>query len=342
MRRRLALVVAAAVACAGADAPPRIDLTGAGATFPYPLYSQWFSRYLEETGVRINYQSIGSGGGVRQLAEGTVDFGASDIPLPDSALQAGPGTVVQLPMVTGAVAIVYHLPGVTTPLRLDAATTADLFLGRIARWDDARVAALNPGVALPPDPVVVVHRADASGTTQVFTEWLAAASLRWRDGPGTGRSVAFPVGIGARGNEGVAAQVKATPYAIGYAELTYARQGRLGVAAVQTRAGTFVLPTPASAAAAALAATRGLPDDADLRISLVDAPDPEAYPIVSFSWLLFRHAADAAAAETRLLEFLRWAMQRGTDDTVALDYAPLPPAVAARVQATIDSLAGGR
>jgi phosphate transport system substrate-binding protein len=334
MRRSLSLLLLLA-ACARGDAnasrrdsaaaDPVANLTGAGATFPYPVYARWFNRYATETGVRINYQSIGSGGGIAQLAAGTVDFGATDSPAPVPELaRPGAAPALYVPMVVGAVSVAYNLPEVREPLRLDGAVLAEVYRGRITRWNDARLSALNPGLALPSTGIVVVHRADGSGTTDAFTRYLAAASDAWRTGPGTGTAVQWPAGLGARGNEGVAAQVRQTPGAVGYVEYTYALQNRLPSAALRNPAGAFVPPSVQAMSAAAHAVTATLPPGSDFRVSLVNAPAVDAYPLSGFSWIVVREAPGDTVKTGRLVEFMSWALRQGADDARALAYAPLP------------------
>ena len=319
-----------------------VDLTGAGATFPYPLYSKWFSDYAAKTGVRINYQSIGSGGGIRQLSEQTVDFGASDSPMSDAEMaKAKGGPIVHIPMVLGAVAVTYNLPDVSAPLKLSGEVLADVFRGTITKWNDARVAALNPGVKLPARDILVVHRSDGSGTTYIFTDYLAAVSPAWAKGPGRGKEVQWPVGLGGKGNEGVAGQVKQTPGTIGYVELAYAKQNRLAVAAMRNASGSFVLPSVESATAAAAGIAEKLGKDTDYRVSIVNAPGAQAYPIASFTWLLaYRTPADTAKGR-KLVEFVRWALAEGSASAAALDYAPLPATMARDVTARLAEIGGG-
>jgi phosphate transport system substrate-binding protein len=316
-----------------------VDLTGAGATFPYPVYSKWFSDYAQQTGVRINYQSIGSGGGIRQLVEQTVDFGASDSPMTDEEMaRAKGGPVMHVPTVLGAVVVTYNIQGVTQPLSLTGDVITDIYLGRIRKWNHEKIGALNSGVKLPDDDIVVVHRSDGSGTTFVFSDYLAAVSPAWASGPGRGKELQWPVGLGAKGNEGVAGQVKQTPGAVGYVELAYARQNRLQYAAVRNAKGEFVLPTIESVTAAAQGALAELPPDTDYRISIVNAPGNGAYPISSFTWiLLYRTQADSAKGR-KLVDFLRWALTEGEKSAAALDYAPLPPAVITRLETRLDSV----
>jgi phosphate transport system substrate-binding protein len=350
------LVAASAVACGGGssdhsaagDAPKGaaasgVDLTGAGATFPYPIYSKWFADYAQETSVKINYQSIGSGGGIRQLSEGTVDFGASDAPMSDDELAKAKGPVLHFPTVIGAVAVTYDLPSLAPPIRLTSDVVADIFLGHITKWNDSRIRAANPGVALPATDVLVVHRADASGTTYIFSDYLSAVSPEWSKAPGRGKELAWPVGIGAKGNEGVAGQVKQTPGAIGYVELAYAKQNSLPTAQIKNASGVFVAPSIESATAAAAGIADKLPNNTDYRISIVNAPGADAYPIASFTWLLvYRMQTDAVKAK-KLKDFLHWYLRSGEGTAASLEYAPLPDVMKTRLDARIDSLiTGGR
>lgn len=323
--------------CASGDS--RQNLTGAGATFPYPLYSKWFSDYAARTGVQINYQSIGSGGGIRQISEGTVDFGASDGPMSDDELRrAKGGRILHFPTVGGAVAVTYNLPEVQAPIRLDGRTIADIFLGRITRWNAPQIAALNPGVRLPATDILVVHRSDGSGTTYVFTDYLTAVSRDWAAGPGRGKEVPWPTGLGAKGNEGVAGQVKQTPGAIGYVELAYATQNRLPTAAIRNAAGNFVQPSIESTRAAMASIAGQLPGDTDYRLSIVNAPGADAYSISSLTWLLvYEQQTDPAKGRT-LRDFLKWALTEGESQAAALEYAPLPEEMVNRLVQRLDSL----
>src|SRR5215210_4598635 len=262
-------------------------LTGAGATFPAPLYAKWFDVFARETGIRINYQSIGSGGGIRQFVEGTVDFGATDGPMTDAQIAAVQGNVLHVPTALGAVSVTYNLPTLAgTALAFDGRVLADIFRGRITRWNDRRVAALNPGVSLPADDIMVVHRSDGSGTTFILTDYLSKVSPDWSDQVGRGTSVNWPVGLGGKGNEGVTQQVKQSPGTIGYVELIYAISNDLPSASVRNSAGTLVQPTLKSVAAAAAGAK--LEPATDFRVSITNAAGPETYPISSFTWLLVR------------------------------------------------------
>lgn len=315
------------------------DLTGAGATFPYPLYSKWFSDYAAKSGVRINYQSIGSGGGIRQLSERTVDFGATDAPMSDAELaKAKGGAVLHIPTVLGAVVVIYNVPGLAQPIRLNGEVLAAIYQGQVTRWNDARIAALNGSLSLPATDILVVHRSDGSGTTFVFTDYLAAVSPAWATKPGKGKEIQWPTGLGAKGNEGVAGQVKQTPGSIGYVELAYANQNKLSTAHLQNAAGEFVAPTIASVTAAAAGAAAQLGPDTDYRVSIVNAAGPGVYPISSFTWVIaYQKQADAAKGK-KLADFLTWALGDGQAAAAALDYAPLPESMRAGLTARIATI----
>ena len=289
-----------------------VDLTGAGATFPQPIYSKWFSDYAAKTGVRINYQSIGSGGGIQQLSVGTVDFGASDAPMTDAEMsKAKGGPILHFPTVLGAVVITYNVPDLTRPLNLSGDVIADIFLGKITKWNDSRIASLNAGAKLPARDILVVHRSDGSGTTYIFSDYLTAVSPAWASGPGKGKELKWPIGLGGRGNDGVSGQVKQTPGTIGYVELAYANQNKLPVAKVKNAAGQFVAPTIASITAAGAGAIEKAGPSTDYRVSIVNAPGAEAYPISSFTWLLvYQRQADATKGK-KLVDFIRWALTEG-------------------------------
>ena len=305
-----------------------VALTGAGATFPYPLYSKWFSEYANRTGVKINYQSIGSGGGIRQLSEQTVDFGATDAPMSDAELaKAKGGPILHVPTALGAVVITYNLPGVTTPLSLTGDVVAAIYQGQITKWNDARIAALNAGVALPATDILVVHRSDGSGTSYVFTDYLSSVSPAWATKPGQGKEVQWPVGLGAKGNEGVAGQVRQSPGAIGYVELAYATQNKMATARLRNANGEFVAPTIESVTAAAAGAASKLPANTDYRVSIVNAPGAGVYPISSFTWIIVYQQQADAAKKQKLVDFLHWALTDGQAMEAALDYAPLPEAM---------------
>ena len=340
--RTIAALIVATFVAAVADAQS-VALTGAGATFPYPIYSKWFSDYAAKTGVKINYQSIGSGGGIRQLSEQTVDFGASDAPMSDDELsKAKGGKVLHFPMVLGAVVVTYNLPDVSKSLKLSGIVLGDIFLGKITKWNDPRIAALNAGVRLPAKDILVVHRSDGSGTTYVFTDYLAAVSPAWAAGPAKGKEVRWPVGLGGKGNEGVAGQVRQIVGSIGYVELAYARQNRLSYAEMQNASGAFVAPTIEAITEAAAAAASKLGKNTDYRVSIVNAPGKKAYPISSFTWLLVYEKMPNAAKSKTLTDFLKYALNDGQKSASALDYAPLPSGLAKQLEQRAASLASGR
>ena len=353
-RNLLALFALGVAACAPSDrqssdtasgsvsGSSRVALTGAGATFPYPIYSKWFSDYATQTGVKINYQSIGSGGGIRQLTEGTVDFGATDSPMSDTELaNAKGGAILHIPTVMGAVVATYNVPGISQPLRLTGEVLAHIFLRRLRRWNDARLAALNTDAALPDTEILVVHRSDGSGTTYIFTDYLSNVSPAWKSGPGTGKEVQWPAGLGAKGNEGVAGQVKETPGSIGYVELAYAKQNRLPFANMQNSSGEFVTPTIESVTAAAAGVMARLPEDTDYRISIVNAPGRGAYPIASFTWIILYQQQPDADKGQKLVDFLRWALREGGASAAALDYAPLPQEMVTRLEQRLSTVTFG-
>lgn len=314
-----------------------VDLTGAGATFPYPIYSKWFNDYAQATGVKINYQSIGSGGGIRQLSEQTVDFGASDSPMSDQELaNAKGGTVLHFPTVMGAVVITYNVPGVEKVLNLSGDVIADIFSGKVTKWNDARIVAQNRGVALPNSDILVVHRSDGSGTTYIFSDYLSAVSASWSSSLGKGKEIKWPVGLGGKGNEGVAGQVKQTPGSIGYVELAYAKQNKLPYANVRNASGRYVTPTIASVTAAA--AGMKLPKNTDYRVSIVNAPGKDSYPISSMTWILvYQNQLDRVKGK-KLVDFLRWAYTSGEKSAQSLDYAPLPAAMRAQLERRLASI----
>lgn len=318
------------------------QLTGAGATFPYPIYSKWFADYAAKTGVKINYQPIGSGGGIRQLSEMTVDFGASDAPMTDDEMSKAKGGPIQhIPTVLGAVCVTYNLPEVTKPLNLSGDLIADMFLGKITKWNDPRIAALNKGVNLPNRDIVVVHRAEASGTNYIFTEYLTKVSAAFNTSPGKGKEVQWPVGLGAKGNDGVTGQVKQTPGALGYVELAYARQNKLPTASIRNAAGQFVQPSIEAVTAAAAGVAQKLPATTDYRLSITNAPGAQAYPISSFTWILIYKTQPNAEKGKKLLDFLKWALHDGEQSAVTLDYAPLPPLLVTRLDSTLATIKVG-
>lgn len=332
------LAVASALAGSFAGSLMAQDLNGAGATFPYPIYSKWFADYATTSGVKINYQSIGSGGGIRQLTEGTVDFGASDAPMSDAEMAKLKSPVLHFPTVLGAVVITYNIPGVTKAIRLTGPIVADIFAGKITKWNDGQITALNKGLKLPASDILVVHRSDGSGTTYIFSDYLSNVSPSWAQAPGKGKELAWPVGLGGKGNEGVAGQVKQTPGAIGYVELAYAKQNSLPFADLQNANGEFITPTIESVTNAAAAAAAKLPDNTDYRISIVNAAGKGAYPISSFTFLLVYQTQPDAAKGKKLVDFLRWYLRNGEKTAASLDYAPLPASMVAQLEKRLGTI----
>jgi phosphate transport system substrate-binding protein len=328
------ILATALLAGISATASAQMMINGAGATFPYPIYSKWFDEYVKvDPSVRFNYQSIGSGGGQKQILAQTVDFGASDGPMSDENLAKAPGKILHIPTVAGAVVITYNIPG-NPGVKFDGDTIAGIFLGQIKKWNDSKLTALNPGVKLPDQDIVVVHRSDGSGTTFIFTDYLSKVSSEWKSKAGNNTSVNWPTGIGGKGNEGVSGQVKQTPGAIGYVELIYAIQNKLPYSDVKNSAGEFVKPTVDSVTAAL--ATAGIPDD--FRFSMTNAPGKEAYPISGATWLLVYQQQKDPAKGKKLVEFLKWSMTKGEAMAKNLDYAPLPESVQQRVLKRIDEI----
>src|SRR2546423_3165138 len=317
-----------------ANASAQMMINGAGATFPYPIYSKWFDEYAKvDPSVRFNYQSIGSGGGQKQILAQTVDFGASDGPMSDDNLSKAPGKLLHIPTVAGAVVMTYNLPG-NPSLKLDGDTIAGIYLGQIKKWNDPKLTALNPGTKLPDQEIVVVHRSDGSGTTFIFTDYLSKVSGEWKEKVGNNTSVNWPAGIGGKGNEGVAGQVKQTPGALGYVELIYATQNKMPYAEVKNAAGEFMKPTLESVTAAL--ATANVPDD--FRFSMTNAPGKDAYPIAGATWLLVYEQQKDAIKGKKLVEFLKWAAKDGEKMAKDLDYSPLPEALQARVLKRIEEI----
>jgi phosphate transport system substrate-binding protein len=324
----------APVAAWAATASAEMLMNGAGATFPYPLYSKWFDEYARvDPSARFNYQSIGSGGGQAQIMARTVDFGASDGPMSDENLAKAPGKILHIPTVAGADVLTYNLPD-SPQLKLDGPTIAEVFLGRITKWNDARMAAQNPAVKLPDMDIIVVHRSDGSGTTYIWVDYLSAVSREWETSVGRGTSVKWPVGLGGKGNEGVAGQIKQLPGAIGYVELAYARQNGLPCAAIKNAAGQYVSPGIGSISKAVAAAK--VPED--FRFSMVNAQGDGAYPVAGATWLLVYERQKDPAKGRRLVEFLNWALTKGEGMASALDYAPLPEILQGRVLERIKTI----
>ncbi len=316
-----------------AGSAPAQTINGAGATFPYPLYGQWFDAFQSaHRGVEINYRSVGSGAGVTQLLDGAVDFGASDMPLTDEQMAEASAklktTVLHFPMVLGAAVPAYNIPGVPDNLKFTAEALSGIFLGSIRKWDDPAIARNNPGVKLPSNNIAVIHRAEGSGTSFCWTDYLSKVNPEWNKRIGKGTTVAWPVGAAAKGNDGVAALVKQTPYAIGYVELTYAKLNGIPFGSVRNASGVFVRADLASVAAAAAGFGASIPDH--FRVSITDAPGPRAYPISTFTWFLVPNKGPNSAARKALVAFLRWALTDGQSLAAPLQYAPLPKELAAR------------
>jgi len=326
----LILAAIALAACQPAEGPKaanEIQINGAGATFPSPIYSKWFDQYGKaHPGVKINYQPIGSGGGIKQLTAQTVFFGASDMPMTDEQLESAPGPVLHFPTVLGGVVPVYNVEGVTQPLRFTGVLLADIYLGKVRKWNDPAIAAANPGVTLPATDIAVVHRSDGSGTTFIWCDFLSKVSPEYKQKVGASTSVNWPAGVGAKGNEGVSGLVKQTPGAIGYVELIYALHNDIAFGSVQNKAGQFVTASLQSVTAAA--AGVNVPDD--FRVSITNADGKDAYPLASFTWLLLNQNARTASDKERsriMVDFLKWALGDGQKFAPDLGYAPLPKAV---------------
>jgi phosphate transport system substrate-binding protein len=327
-------IMAAMVLALATGAQAQMLLNGAGATFPNPIYQKWAEEFAKvDPSVHVNYQSIGSGGGQRQILAQTVDFGASDGPMSDENLAKAPGKILHLPTVAGAVVITYNLPD-NPKLKLDGPTLAEIYTGKITKWNDPRISALNPGAKLPDTDIVVVHRSDASGTSYIFTDYLSSVSPQWEKEVGRNASVKWPAGIGAKGNEGVAGQVKQLPGTIGYVELVYANQNKLPVTDMKNAAGNFITPSVDSVTQAL--ATAKIPDD--FRFSMVNPPGEKAYPISGTTWLLVYEQQKDAEKGKKLVEFLNWALTKGEDMAPPLDYAPLPESLRPRVLERIKTI----
>ena len=312
----------------------QMTINGAGATFPYPIYSKWFDEYAKvDPSVRFNYQSIGSGGGQKQILAQTVDFGASDGPMSDDNLAKAPGKLLHIPTVAGADVVAYNLPG-NPVLKLDPDAIAGVFLGQIKKWNDPKIAALNPGIKLPDQDIVIVHRSDGSGTTYIWTDYLSKISSEWKQKVGTNTSVNWPTGLGGKGNEGVAGQIKQTPGALGYVELIYAVQNKMPYADVKNASGEFMKASLESITAAM--ATAQIPDD--FRFSMTNAPGKDAYPIAGATWLLVYEQQKDPMKGKKLVEFLKWAMKDGEKMARDLQYAPLPENVQERVLKRVDEI----
>jgi phosphate transport system substrate-binding protein len=322
-------------ACCGLAAA-QTTLNAAGATFPYPIYSKWFSEYHNQhPDIEINYQSIGSGGGIRQVLAGTVDFGASDGPMTDEQLAQAKFKIFHIPTVLGAVVPAYNVPGVSEDLKFSPEVIANICLGKITNWNDKAIAKDNPGVKLPDMPIIVVHRSDGSGTNYIFTDYLSKVSPDWKNSVGKGTSVKWPTGLGAKGNEGVAGMIRQMQGSFGYVELIYALQNHISYGSVKNAAGAWVKGSLDGATAAA-ASVKSMP--ADFRVSITNAPGKEAYPIASFTWLLIPAQAKDANKGKIIHDFLSWMLDQGEGMVTQLDYAPLPQSVASKVKATLNQI----
>ncbi len=330
MIRRLTLLLCLAIAL---PAFSEVNLNGAGATFPYPIYSKWFNEYHNQhPDVQINYQSIGSGGGIRQVTAGTVDFGASDGPMTDEQLKQVKGTLFHIPTVLGAVVPAYHISGVSEEIRFTPEVLAGIFLGQISNWNDKALAKANPNVKFPDKPIVVVHPSDGSGTSYIFTDYLSKVSSDWKTRVGKNTSVSWPVGLGAKGNEGVAGMIRQMDGSVGYVELIYALQNKITFGSVQNSAGQFIKASLESTTAAA-ASVKSMP--ADFRVSITNAPGKDVYPIASFTWLLIPQQSKGSAKGKALNDFLTWMLDKGEGMVKDLNYAPLPQSVADKVREKI-------
>jgi phosphate transport system substrate-binding protein len=323
-----------ALVAAGASAQ---NLNGAGATFPNPIYSKWFSEYNQlHPNVKINYQSIGSGGGIRQVTEGTVDFGASDVTMTDQQISQAKVKVMAIPTVLGAVVPVYNIPGVNKELNFSGDVIADIYLGKITKWNDGRIAKDNPGANLPDKAILPVYRSDGSGTSFIFTDFLSKVSPAWNSGPGKGAAINWPVGIGQKGNEGIAGMVRQSPYSFGYVELIYAVQNKMSYGLVRNSSGKFVKASTDGVTAAAAGAAKSMP--ADYRVSITNAPGADTYPISSFTWLLIpSHSTDPAKAKA-LADFIGWMLDHGESEAAVLAYAPLPKQIQDMVRKSIANI----
>jgi phosphate transport system substrate-binding protein len=339
--KRIAGIFLAALVVASMASAQALLINGAGATFPYPIYSKWFDEYHKNNGnIQINYQSVGSGAGIKQVTEGTVDFGASDGPMNDEQLKAfqdkhGFG-ILHFPTVLGAVVPTYNIPGVTGALNFTPEALAGIFLGKITKWNDPAIAGANQGVSLPSAEIVVVHRSDGSGTTYVWTDYLSKVSTEWKDKVGKGTSVNWPVGLGGKGNEGVTGQIKNAPNSIGYVELIYAVSNNIPYGSVKNSSGAFVKADLASVSAAAAAAAKTIPDD--FRVSITDPASKTAYPIASFTWLLMPAKFSDVGKRDALKGFLKWMLADGQNYAEQLSYAKLPKEVIAKEKKALDSI----
>ena len=329
---------------AAMPAAAQVQLNGAGATFPNIIYQDWMLTYNQShPDVKLNYQSIGSGGGIRQFSDGTVDFGGTDAPMSDSAIAAIQGNVLHIPTVMGAVVVAYNLQGLAQPVKFTADVVADIFLGKITKWNDARLTSINAGVTLPATDIVVVHRADGSGTSFVFTDYLSKVSPEWQQKVGKGTSVNWPVGLGGRGNEGVSATVSQTPGAIGYVELAYAQKNNIPFGTMRNSSGAWITPSLEAVTAAAAGAMKDMGANTDFRVSITNSAGAQAYPISSFTWLLLHKSYADADKARALVQFVAWVEGEGQAKASSLGYAPLPKELHPWIEARLKSITvGGR
>jgi phosphate transport system substrate-binding protein len=335
--KKTLLLVSLCLGLAAAVGAQNVQLNAAGATFPYPIYSKWFDDYHKlHSNIQINYQSIGSGGGIRQLMAHTVDFGASDMPMSDDQMKQAGFAILHFPTVLGAAVPSYNVPGVTGSLKFTQKALAGIYLGTITKWNDPEIAHANPGVNLPGNDIVVLHRSESSGTTFIWTDFLSKISSDWKGKIGANASVNWPVGLGSKGNEGVTGLLKQTPNSIAYVELIYAIQNNIPYGDVQNASGAFVKATLESVSAAAAGSAKDMPDD--FRVSITNAPGKTAYPISSFTWLLIPAQIQDAAKRTTIVNFLKWMLADGQKDCEALSYGKLAPAVVAREMTAISKI----
>ncbi len=312
------------------------DLNGAGSTFIYPLASKWFSEYKKKTGVQIDYQSIGSGAGIREFLAGSVDFGASDATISEDDLRRTRAPILHLPATIGAVAVVYNIPGVPSGMKLTPEILAGIFLGEVTKWDDKAIAALNPGMKLPSQDISVIHRSDGSGTTSIFTDYLSKVNLNWSEKVGKGTVVKWPTGLGGKGNEAVVGLVKQAAGSIGYVELVYALENKLPYALIRNQVGQYPAPSIGTTTAAAAGAIAGMP--ADFRASITNMPGKDAYPICGFTWLLVHTQYDDTIKAKLLVDFLKWSMDEGQKMGPTLHYSPLPASLVQKVKVAIATI----
>ena len=323
---KYATLAAGVATLAGATVVAQATINGAGATFPNPIYQKWFAEYNKvDSKVRINYQPVGSGGGIQQVSKRTVFFGATDGPMTNDQLTAADGKLLHFPTVLGGVVPIYNVPGLTTDLKFTGTLLADIFLGKVTKWNDPAIAQVNAGVTLPNADIIVVHRSEGSGTTYIFADFLAKVSPEWKSKVGVNTALSWPTGVGGKGSDGVTGQVKQTPGAIGYAELTYALTNKIGYGSVENRAKKFVKASTETLTAAASAAAKSMP--ADFRVSITNADGDTAYPISSFTWLLFYENPQDKAQAKAMVDFMKWALKDGQKFAPEMGYAPLPPEI---------------